>query len=99
VKTLALRERLVVDRGVWDGGTGLVEGGKIKVIEREAPATDARETLELPESFLVPGFVELQINGAFGVDRDRTRTPPEALREAAVARRLRAATGRLVERA
>jgi N-acetylglucosamine-6-phosphate deacetylase len=78
VSTLALRGRLVVDGEVWDGGTVLVEGGKIKAVERGAPATAARETLDLPESLLVPGFVELQINGAFGVD---VATEPERLRE------------------
>ena len=67
---LALRGRLVVGGEVWDGGTVLVEGG--------APATAAHETVELPGSFIVPGFVELQINGAFGVD---VATEPERLRE------------------
>lgn len=78
MSTLALRGRLVVDGEVWNGGTVLVEGGKIKAVERGPLAVAADETLELSESFLVPGFVELQINGAFGVD---VATEPERLRE------------------
>jgi N-acetylglucosamine-6-phosphate deacetylase len=82
LSTLALRGRIVVDGEVWDGGSVLVEGGKIRAVER-GPLTDplaeaADELLELPGGFLVPGFVELQINGAFGVD---VATDPERLRE------------------
>jgi len=54
----------------------LIEDGRIGAVERGAVPAD--ETVELPGSYLVPGFVELQINGAFGVD---VATEPERLRE------------------
>ncbi len=64
--TLALRGRVVTEKEVWDWGTVLVEGGKISAVSREQ--LDADETLDVGEGFLAPGFVDLQVNGAFGVD-------------------------------
>jgi N-acetylglucosamine-6-phosphate deacetylase len=66
IKTLALRGRVVTAHEVWDGATVLIEGAQIKAISQEP--VEADETLEFPNSFLVPGFVDLQINGAFGID-------------------------------
>jgi N-acetylglucosamine-6-phosphate deacetylase len=63
-----------VGREVWDGGTVLVEDGRIRAVERGPLPAD--EVVELPGSYLVPGFVELQINGSFGVD---VATEPDRL--------------------
>lgn len=63
---LALCGRVVVDREVWDPGTVLIEGGKILAVERGLVRGDT--TVEAPDGYLVPGFVDLQVNGAFGVD-------------------------------
>jgi N-acetylglucosamine-6-phosphate deacetylase len=57
---------VVVRDEVWDGGTILVESGKIQAVSREPLVAD--RTIKLPEHYLVPGFVDLQVNGAFGVD-------------------------------
>ncbi len=73
---LALSGRVVVDREVWDRGTVLIEGGKILAVERGLVRGDT--TVEEPDGYLVPGFVDLQVNGAFGVD---VATQPEKLVE------------------
>ncbi|WP_152670552.1 N-acetylglucosamine-6-phosphate deacetylase [Rubrobacter aplysinae] len=64
--SLAIRGRVVTPDAVWDGGTILVESGEIRAVSREPLAADA--VVELPDHYLVPGFVDLQVNGGFGVD-------------------------------
>ncbi len=76
MRTLAIRGRVVTDREVWDGATVLIEGSAIRSVGREPARAD--ETVEMPESFLVPGFVDLQVNGAFGID---VATRPDRLGE------------------
>lgn len=66
MKTLALRGRVVMEKEVWEKATVLVEGGRISAVSRER--LDADETLDVGKGFLAPGFVDLQVNGAFGVD-------------------------------
>jgi N-acetylglucosamine-6-phosphate deacetylase len=66
VKTLVLRGRVVTEKEIWDRGTVLIEGGTIAAVGRGL--LEADETLDMADSFLVPGFVDLQVNGAFGVD-------------------------------
>lgn len=56
----------MTEHEVWDDGTVVIEGSSIRSVTRERVGAD--ETLELRENFLVPGFVDLQINGASGVD-------------------------------
>jgi N-acetylglucosamine-6-phosphate deacetylase len=74
--TLALRGRVVTEHEIWDEGTLVLEGSTIKAVSRDV--ADADKTLEYPDSFLVPGFVDLQINGAFGID---VVSRPERLKE------------------
>jgi N-acetylglucosamine-6-phosphate deacetylase len=63
---LAIRGRVVTPDEVWEGGTILIEDGVIRSVSREPLAADT--VVELPGHYLVPGFVDLQVNGAFGVD-------------------------------
>ncbi|QIN80379.1 N-acetylglucosamine-6-phosphate deacetylase [Rubrobacter marinus] len=65
MRNLAIRGRVVTDYEVWDG-TVLIEGGSVRGVERAEP--DADEVHEYPECLVLPGFVDLQVNGSFGVD-------------------------------
>ena len=76
VGTLALRGRVVTDYEVWPEGTILVEDGRITHVSWERLA--AGEVHEYRGHLLLPGFVDLQVNGAFGVD---VATEPHRLPE------------------
>lgn len=76
MKTIALRGNVVTDYEVWAGGTILLEGSRVKDVSREPLAAD--EIREYDDYFLCPGFVDLQVNGSFGVD---VATEPERVPE------------------
>ncbi len=76
---VALRGRVVTDYEVWPDGTVLLEGGSILDVSPDAsPVDEADEVHEHEDSLLLPGFVDLQVNGAFGVD---VATEPSRLGE------------------
>ena len=66
MKTVALRGRVVTDHEVWPEGTVLLEGSRIATVSREALTAD--EVHDYPGHLLCPGFVDLQVNGSFGVE-------------------------------
>ena len=76
---VALRGRIVTDYEVWSEGVVIFEGGMIlDVIPEDAPLDRSVEVRDLGNSIIVPGFVDLQVNGGFGID---VATAPDHLPE------------------
>lgn len=74
---VALRGRIVTDYEVWPDGTLVLDGGSIREVRGEAPP-DGVELHDYGDSLILPGFVDPQVNGAFGVD---AATEPHRLPE------------------
>lgn len=78
-KSIALRGRIVTDYEVWSEGVVLFEGGAIRDISPdESLLAGADEVVEYGDSLIIPGLVDLQVNGGFGVD---AATEPDRLPE------------------
>src|ERR671917_1150132 len=76
-RLVALRGQVVTDYEVWPEGSVLLEGGYIREVS-PSESQLADEVHEHENSLLLPGFVDLQVNGAFGVD---VATEPSRLGE------------------
>jgi N-acetylglucosamine-6-phosphate deacetylase len=66
MRNVAIRGRIVTDHEVWPEGTVLLEGSRVAQVSCEP--LDADEVHEYPGCFVAPSFVDLQVNGSFGVD-------------------------------
>lgn len=75
MKRVALVGNVVTDYEVWPEASLLIEGSAIREVARDTSlAAAADEIIEYSDSLLAPGFVDLQVNGGFGID---AATEPE----------------------
>ncbi|WP_162924399.1 N-acetylglucosamine-6-phosphate deacetylase [Rubrobacter indicoceani] len=74
---IALKGRVVTDYEVWDDGVVLVRDGTIYDVlpDRSSLPVDV-QAHDYGEALILPGFVDLQVNGAFGTD---VATDPDGL--------------------
>jgi N-acetylglucosamine-6-phosphate deacetylase len=77
----AVRGRLVVDGRLVPGAV-VVEGGRIREVQRGEPAAGSLPEDVVSASVVSPGFVDLQVNGGFGFEAG---DDPEALRRLSAA--------------
>jgi N-acetylglucosamine-6-phosphate deacetylase len=69
MRLVALRGQIVTDYEVWPEGTVLLGDGSIAdVSSDDSLAAEADEVHDHEGSLILPGFVDLQVNGAFGID-------------------------------
>ncbi|HVD34386.1 MAG TPA: hypothetical protein VNB93_01495 [Rubrobacter sp.] len=69
MRLVALRGQIVTDYEVWPDSTILLGEGTIAdVSPDDSLMAQAHEVHDHAGSLILPGFVDLQVNGAFGID-------------------------------
>lgn len=69
MKLTGLLGRIVTDYEVWDDAAILMGDGVIRGVSPDySLLDDADEIHDYKNSFIMPGFIDLQVNGGFGID-------------------------------
>ena len=69
MKLVGLLGRIVTDYEVWDDAAILMGDGTIRGVSPDYSLLDeVDEVHDYGDSFIMPGFIDLQVNGGFGVD-------------------------------
>jgi N-acetylglucosamine-6-phosphate deacetylase len=84
--------RVLLDGGFAEGRAVLVEGGRISAVTAQASVPAAAKRVDLDGALLMPGFIDVQVNGGAGVLFNDAPTV-EAIREIGSAHRRFGATG------
>ena len=69
MKLTGLLGRIVTDYEVWDDAAILMGDGVIRGVSPDYSLLDeADEVHDYKDNFIMPGFIDLQVNGGFGID-------------------------------
>ena len=84
--TALINGRILTDQGVLDGRAVLIEDGRIHSLVSKSDVPASAAAFDLDGLLLMPGFIDMQVNGGGGVLFDDTPNV-ETLRRSAAAHR------------